>query len=69
VHACGAVQRPGSTVKGERVVLRDGSQASAPGRAAPGIGGHRRYRCWTCGAIDYRPPHTRPDMEAAYRPR
>jgi len=28
VHASGAVQRPGSTVKGERVVLRDGSQVS-----------------------------------------
>ena len=23
----------------------------------------------TCGTIDYLPPHARPDMEAAYRPR
>ena len=37
--------------------------------ACAGIGGHRGYRCWTCGDMDYRPPHTRPDMGAAYRPR
>ena len=57
------------TLRAIRVTAGPPAPPSAPGRRAPGIGGHRGYRCWTCGAIDYRPPHTRPDMEAAYRPR
>jgi len=31
--------------------------------------GHRGYRCWTCGAVIYEPPHTDWTLEVAYRPR
>ena len=31
--------------------------------------GHRGWRCWTCGAVVYEPPHRDPRLESAYRPR
>jgi len=39
------------------------------GCACAGGLGHRGYRCWTCGAVLYEPPHTDWTLEVAYRPR